>query len=123
MKASCRDTANEHLIGGGGNNGGIFKGLLHRGDGRFHGSRWPGATVRPDHGGRRRLDAAIVFLTPLFEGCPSHASVEAEVERVTMLDFHLGKIPAAWQQLRKEALPVFRELNVFEAELRALPTR
>ena len=47
------------------------------------------------------LDAAIAFLTPLFRECPSLAAAEAELRGITMLDFHLGKIPESWKALRK----------------------
>ena len=67
------------------------------------------------------LDAAIVFLSPLFEGCPSFSMVAAQLEGTKVLDFDLGRSASKeWEQLREEALPLFRELNVFEAELRAV---
>ena len=67
------------------------------------------------------LDAAIVFLPQLFESCPSLNSVAAQLEGVDRLDFHLGRsVPSEWSRLREEALPRFKELAVFEADLRSV---
>ena len=69
------------------------------------------------------LDAAIVFASHLFEGCPTFNTVAAQLEGVGKLDFDIGQsAPTEWAQLRTEALPIFRKLNVFEAELRPLDT-
>lgn len=74
----------------------------------------------PDHP-RALLDAVIAFLPQLFEHCPSFSRVSAEVACVTLLDFHLERgVPAEWSQLRDEALPTFRKLNIFQADLRPL---
>lgn len=74
----------------------------------------------PDHP-LALLDAAIAFLPRLFEHCPSFGTVSAQVEGVTLLDFHLGRsVPAEWSQLRDQALPTFRQLNVFQADLKLL---
>ena len=65
------------------------------------------------------LDAAIVFASPLFERCPSFNTVALQLEGVGKLDFDLGQsAPIEWAQLRREALPIFQRLNVFEADLR-----
>jgi hypothetical protein len=67
------------------------------------------------------LDAVIAFFPAFFENCPSLAAVEAQLYGVERLDFNIGgSVPAEWEQLRKEALPRFRQLGVFEAELRLL---
>jgi hypothetical protein len=65
------------------------------------------------------LDACIAFFPKHFRQCPSFAAVARKIESTTRLDFHAGadKIPAEWVQLRKEARPYFRELNIFEAKL------
>lgn len=72
----------------------------------------------PDHP-LALLDAAITFCAPLFEQCPSFNAVAAQLEGVTKLDFNLGQsVPGEWGNLRREALPIFRELNIFEGDLR-----
>lgn len=69
------------------------------------------------------LDAAIVFASRLFEQCPSFNTVAAQLEGVGKLDFDIGRsAPAEWTALRREALPIFQKLNVFEAELRPVDT-
>jgi hypothetical protein len=72
----------------------------------------------PDHP-LALLDAAIAFLPRLFDQCPSFNSVAAQLEGVSNLDFNIGQsVPTEWEQLRREALPIFRGLNVYDAELR-----
>ena len=67
------------------------------------------------------LDAVIAFFPAFFRMCPSLAKVEAQLYGVERLDFDLGNsVPAEWPNLRAEALPRFRELAVFEADLRLL---
>lgn len=65
------------------------------------------------------LDACIAFFPIYFESCPMLATVERQAGKLTRLDFHLGssEIPKEWNSLRKEALPLFKSLNIFEAEL------
>jgi hypothetical protein len=70
------------------------------------------------------LDAAIVFASRLFEECPSFSTVAAQLEGVGKLDFDIGRsAPSEWAQLRREALPIFQELDVFEATLQPVDTR
>jgi hypothetical protein len=65
------------------------------------------------------LDAAIAFFPAFFASCPSLPSVEAQLSGVSRLDFNIGQsVPTEWNRLRSEALPLFNELGVFEAELR-----
>ena len=67
------------------------------------------------------LDAVIAFFPAFFRDCPSLAAVEAQLASVEMLDFTTREnVPAQWDQLRKEALPRFRELAVFEADLKQI---
>ena len=74
----------------------------------------------PDHH-LALLDAAIAFLPRHFEHCPSFSKVSEQVAAVTLLDFHLGQgVPAEWGKLRDEALQTFRQLNVFQADLKPL---
>ena len=64
------------------------------------------------------LDAAIAFFPALFAACPTLPQVEAQLSGVTRLDFNIGRsVPSEWDRLRAEALPQFRELGVFEADL------
>lgn len=65
------------------------------------------------------LDACIAFFPKHFEQCPSLASAAASLAGSTRLDFDQGKesIPPVWPTLRQEAMPHFKRLNVFEAEL------
>jgi len=65
------------------------------------------------------LDACVAFAPNLFNKCPSLNIVKAELKNVNRLDFNLGEkdIPPAWFDLRKEAIPYFKNLNIFEAPL------
>ena len=65
------------------------------------------------------MDAVIAFYPGLFRDCPSLAAIQAQLNGVEVLDFDTGdNVPAGWTQLRAEALPRFRELAIFEADLR-----
>ena len=68
------------------------------------------------------LDACIAFYRQPFEKCPSFASVAAEIGEQERLDFDLdrAKIPAQWDALRKEALPIFKSLHIYRAALEEL---
>lgn len=65
------------------------------------------------------LDACIAFYPKHFESCSLLAKVEQKVADLKRLDFHLGQntIPEDWQNLRIEAFPLFKTLNIFEANL------
>lgn len=65
------------------------------------------------------LDACIAFYPKHFENCSLLEQVGRKVAGLKRLDFNLGgnTIPAEWQNLRLEALPLFKTLNVFEANL------
>ncbi len=65
------------------------------------------------------LDACIAFFPLHFQGCPSLTQISASLREVKRLDFHLeaSKIPSGWNTLRSEALPAFRELNIWQADL------
>ena len=65
------------------------------------------------------LDACIAFYPTHFSSCALLTQVEQEVRGLKRLDFHLGmdKIPEEWNELRKESLPLFKSLNIFEANL------
>ena len=65
------------------------------------------------------LDAVIAFFPAFFSSCPSLPSVAAQLSGVTRLDFNIGQsVPSEWNRLRSEALPLFKRLGIFEAELR-----
>lgn len=68
------------------------------------------------------LDACLAFYPQHFAECPSLQKVEQKVRDLTRLDFHLGldKIPEEWHNLRKEAEPMFKQLNIFEAQLKQM---
>jgi hypothetical protein len=55
-------------------------------------------------------------------GYPSLTEVEQKVKNSTRLDFHLGlnEIPEEWNALRNEAKPMFKALNIFEADLKLI---
>lgn len=65
------------------------------------------------------LDAAVAFFPAFFASCPSLPKVEAQLSGVTRLDFDIGQsVPSERDQPCAEALPLFKELGIFEAELR-----
>lgn len=66
------------------------------------------------------LDACLAFYPKHFTKCPSLIEVEQKVKSLTRLDFHLGadEIPEEWNTLRDEAKPMFKSLNIFEANLK-----
>lgn len=65
------------------------------------------------------LDACIAFYPKHFESCFLLSQVEQKLGNLTKLDFHLEQntIPEEWQNLKIEALPLFKMLNIFEANL------
>jgi hypothetical protein len=65
------------------------------------------------------LDACIAFFPQHFASCRSMAEVKSTLKEAKALDFHLGRrdIPYAWGELREEARPLFRKLNIWKADL------
>lgn len=65
------------------------------------------------------LDACIVFVASQFRSCPSFAEANLLLTGIDRLDFGTApeSVPVVWKQLRREALPLFRELPIFEASL------
>ena len=65
------------------------------------------------------LDACIAFFPLHFQDCPSLAQVAILLKDANQLDFDLGvsKIPDGWAALRSEALPAFRALKIWQADL------
>ena len=65
------------------------------------------------------IDACIAFSPEYFKKCPSLEKVKQGLDNFKRLDFdlHEEKIPESWNQLRKEAVPIFEKLNIFQADL------
>jgi hypothetical protein len=78
----------------------------------------------PDHP-NALLDACLAFYPKAFAQCASMVVVQSNLAQAERLDFDLGKneIPQEWYQLRNEASEPFRELHIFEAELKMVQPR
>lgn len=64
------------------------------------------------------MDACVAFLPEHFRQCPSLSSVEEKLQGKVALDFdQCAGIPEEWFELRKEALPFFKLLHIFQADL------
>jgi hypothetical protein len=65
------------------------------------------------------IDACIAFAPKYFTQCPSLQKVSELLKDHKRLDLDLGqdKIPESWYVLRKEAIPIFEELNIFQGNL------
>lgn len=68
------------------------------------------------------LDACIVFVASQFRSCPSFAEADLILKGIDRLDFGATpeSVPVIWKQLRREALPLFRQLPIFETSLTLL---
>jgi hypothetical protein len=72
---------------------------------------------------RALVDACILFYPDHFKACsllqPTAKALRRAMGRKSVLDFHLdaNRMPESWPALRKEALPLFKRLNVFRADL------
>ncbi len=68
------------------------------------------------------IDACLAFYPEHFRTCPTLAVVEKLLADVSHLDFDANKddIPKEWLTLRQEAKPLYRTLNIFEADLHHL---
>ena len=75
----------------------------------------------PDHP-NALLDACLAFYPSAFDQCASMAGVQSKLAQAERLDFDTGRneIPQEWYQLRREARGPFRQLHIFEAELRLI---
>ncbi|MDE2768628.1 MAG: hypothetical protein OXI70_11135 [Chloroflexota bacterium] len=72
----------------------------------------------PDHPDSL-IDACLAFYPEHFRSCTSLSQVERAVEGMQSIEFESGE-PDGWAQLRAEARPLFRQLKIYEAELRKL---
>ncbi len=72
----------------------------------------------PDHPDAL-LDACLAFVPQHFASCRSLPEVMSSLKEAEALDFDLGQknIPSSWNDLREEARPLFRRLNIWKAEL------
>jgi len=66
------------------------------------------------------IDACIAFYPEHFKNCPSMKLVEEKLSNYSSLDFDLekDKIPEEWFNLREEAMPYLKKLNIFKADIR-----
>lgn len=66
------------------------------------------------------LDACILFYPSYFSGCPSFSKVVEQMKPNHNFDFNGSPelIPAAWEDLRTEARPLFEKLSIFSALLK-----
>jgi len=65
------------------------------------------------------LDACLAFFPAAFERCPSLSVVRSQLGTLDRLDFDArsDKVPEAWANLRAEAQPTFRGLNIWRCNL------
>jgi len=61
------------------------------------------------------LDACLVFFPAHFSACPALAAIEQELRDTELLDFYTGPIPDSWDELRKQAKPLFANLGIWHA--------
>lgn len=74
----------------------------------------------PDHADSL-LDACIAFFPDHFRSCPTLAKVREEIMDTEMIDFSEDiDAPASWSKLREEARPLFKELHIFQADLKEM---
>ena len=67
------------------------------------------------------LDAALAFYPEAFRKVPGYDRMYQSLAKHARLDFDLGKgIPAEWAAIRELARPVFKDLTIYEADIRPL---
>lgn len=67
------------------------------------------------------LDAALAFYPEAFRKVPGYEHMYQSLAEHARLDFDLGKgIPAEWAAVRELARPVFKDLTIYEADIRPL---
>jgi hypothetical protein len=75
----------------------------------------------PDNYANSLIDACIAFAPHLFRDCPELKNVAREIGTNTRIDFtDKSQIPSSWISLRRQALPIFEKLSIFEADFRKL---
>jgi hypothetical protein len=67
------------------------------------------------------LDAALAFYPGAFRKVPGYDRMYQSLDEHSRLDFDLGEgIPAEWAAVRELARPVFKNLTIYEADIRPL---
>lgn len=65
------------------------------------------------------IDACIAFAPKLFEQCPALIMVKEELGDTNMLDFSKNiHIPKCWEKLREEAKEQFKNIHIYEANIK-----
>jgi hypothetical protein len=75
----------------------------------------------PDHP-NALIDACIAFFPDPFQDCPAFAEVQEQAKDMTCLDFDSqpSQIPSGWNTLREQAVGTFKELGIYESDLKRL---
>lgn len=67
------------------------------------------------------LDAAMAFCPKVFQDVPGYTRMYESLEPRSYLDFDMDEgVPADWAAIRELARPVFRQLTIYEADIRPL---
>ena len=67
------------------------------------------------------LDAAMAFCPKVFQDVPGYTRMYESLEPRAYLEFDMDEgVPAAWAAIRELARPVFRQLTIYEADIRPL---
>lgn len=65
------------------------------------------------------LDAAMAFYPKAFRDVPGYTRMYESLEPRSYLDFDMDEgVPADWAAIRELARPVFRQLTIYEADMR-----
>jgi pyruvate formate-lyase activating enzyme-like uncharacterized protein len=75
----------------------------------------------PDNYQNSLIDACIAFAPHLFMNCTELENVKKEIGKSTRIDFtDKSQIPKSWNSLRRQALPIFEKLSIFDASIRKI---
>lgn len=67
------------------------------------------------------LDAAMAFCPKVFQDVPGYTRMYESLEPRSYLDFDMDEgVSADWAAIRELARPVFRQLTIYEADIRPL---
>ena len=67
------------------------------------------------------LAAAMAFCPKVFQDVPGYTRMYESLEPRSYLDFDMDEgVPADWAAIRELARPVFRQLTIYEADIRPL---